>query len=312
MHSKADCHTHTHYSGVTKYKALRFPESVTRPAKLVDLARERGYSVLCVTDHDSIAGAFKAREYARKYDDIDVVVGEEITSADGEVLGLWLNELIPPGLSIEETIDEIRGQGGIAIAPHPYSFYVHCLGDRILDLDLDGIEVLNGGHVDRYTNPMAREVAAANPGKWAEMSSSDAHSTHTFGYNWTEFEGRGEDDLRKAILSRATVPKGKPAPVIAQVRWSMEVVMGAQRMLLRSLFGQVVENPDDPLVTKMLDINAGKKLGGLIGGCLYLVPPMPFIAAWLSTTWLKRRAQKLLDDLDRKFEEMKVGGKDRA
>lgn len=308
MRSKGDCHTHTHYSGVSNYKALRFPESITRPARLVEIARSKGYSVLCVTDHDVTAGAFKAKEYAKKYDDIDVVVGEEITTADGEIIGLWLNETIPPGLSIEETIDIIRDQGGVTIAPHPYSFYVECLGDRILDLDIDGIEVINGGHVDEFTNTMAREMSASHPGRWAEMSSSDAHSKYTFGYNWTEFEGSGEDDLRKAILSKKTVPVGNPAPVFAQIQWSMEVVLGAQRLLLKALFKNLPENPDDPLVTKMHGITEGKKIGGLIGGMLYLIPPIPFIGAWLSTTWLKKKAHTLLDDIDRKLKEMRGVG----
>ena len=158
MNSKVDTHVHTYFSGVSNYKALRFPESITKPEKQVDCARKNGMNVLCITDHDAIKGAFEAKRYAEKFDDIDVVIGEEVTTADGEVLAYWLNELVPPGLSIEETLDIIHDQGGVAVAPHPYSFYIACLQDRILDLDLEGIEVINGGHPDPWTNSTARKV----------------------------------------------------------------------------------------------------------------------------------------------------------
>ncbi len=84
----------------------------------MDHARRKGLNVLCITDHDSIGGAVVAQEYAKRFDDIEVVVGEEISTADGEIVGLWLTEEIPPGLSAEETIRRIRSQNGIVIAPH--------------------------------------------------------------------------------------------------------------------------------------------------------------------------------------------------
>ena len=159
-----DTHVHTYFSGVSNYKVLRFPESITKPDRQVECARKNGMNVLCITDHDAVKGAFEAQEYAKQYDDIDVIVGEEVTSADGEVLAYWLNELVPPGLPIEETLDLIHEQGGVAVAPHPYSFYVACLRDRILDLDLEGIEVINGGHVDAFTNMKAQTVFKEHPG----------------------------------------------------------------------------------------------------------------------------------------------------
>lgn len=301
MLSKADTHVHTYYSGVSNYKVLRFPESVAKPEDQVDKARKNGMNVLCITDHNVIAGALKAAEYGKRFDDIDVVIGEEITSADGEVLGLWLTEWVPPGLPIEETIDIIHKQGGIAIAPHPFSFYVFCLRDKINDLDLDGIEVINGGHIDDYTNRKAQLAFKENPGKWAPMSSSDGHSTYTVGFNWTEFEGSGEAALKKAILNKTTIPCGEPSPVIAQVRWSIEVVRGAQKMLAKALLGKLPEDSENPLITKMLTISSGKKIGGIIGGIIYIIPPIPFIAAWLGTTWLKKKSGTLLDEFEMKL-----------
>lgn len=301
MLSKADAHVHTYFSGVSNYKALRFPESVTRPEEQVDSARKNGMKVLCITDHNVIAGAKIAKEYSKKFDDIDVVIGEEINSRDGEIIGLWLNEKIPRDLSIEETIDLIRQQGGVTVAPHPFSFYVPCLKDRVYDLDLDGIEAINGGHPDGFTNSMAQKVLWENSGRWAAMSSSDAHSTYTTGYNWTEFEGSTEDDFRKAILNKKTIPCGKPAPVYTQVQWSMEVVMGAQKMLWKALINKLPEDPANPLITKMVSINDAKKIGGLLGGFLFLIPPIPFIGAWLGTTWLSKKSHEMMDEVHRKL-----------
>ncbi len=301
MRSRADTHVHTYFSGTTKYKALKFPESVTTPKEQVDRAIKNGYSVICITDHNTIKGGICAKNYASGLDEIDVVVGSEINSRDGEIIGLWLNEEVPKGLPIEETLDLIRSQGGVAIAPHPFSFYVHCLGERIFDLDIDGIEVLNGGHPDGYTNARAQMVCEDNPGRWAQISASDAHSTYTAGYAWTEFEGEGEDDLRKAILSKTTVPQGRASPVFTQVQWSIEVVSRARKMIGKSLVNRLPEDPDNPVVTKIHSISSGKKIAGFVGGLIYITPPFPFIGTMLSTTWLKRRAQVLTYEFEMKF-----------
>lgn len=312
MRSRADTHVHTYFSGTSGYKALKFPESVTTPQEQVDRAIKNGYSVICITDHNTIKGGVNAKEYASGLDCIDVVVGSEINSADGEIIGLWLNEEVPRDLPIEETLDIIRSQGGVSIAPHPFSFYVHCLREKIFDLDIDGIEVLNGGHPDKYTNSRAQMVCDDNPGRWAQISASDAHSTYTAGYAWTEFEGSGEDDLRKAILSKSTVPCGETSPVFSQVQWSIEVVSKARKMIGKSLMNRLPEDPDNPIVTKIHSISPGKKIAGFVGGLLYITPPFPFIGTMLSTSWLKRKAQTLTYELETKFrhDSLTEGGKD--
>ncbi len=214
---KADPHLHTEYSGFQKLGVIKFPESVVQPDFLVDTARANGMDVICVTDHDETYGGAIAQKYAaQKYDDIEVVVGEEVTTADGEIIGLFLNETIPPRLPVEETVDRIREQGGLVVAPHPFSFHVPGLKERVLDLDVDALEVINGGHPDGYTNMFARLVVDRWPGRWAETSGSDAHSEHTAGYNWTEFPGTTAEDFRKAILDKTTKACGEPAPVFGR------------------------------------------------------------------------------------------------
>lgn len=129
----ADLHTHTHYSGFNKAFFIPYPESVTPPERMVDAAVKKDLDVLCITDHNEIEGALRAQRYCRKEGlETEVVVGEEVTTADGHVLGLFLQEYVPMGLSAAETIDLIHSQGGLAVAPHPFSYLCPCLGKKIL------------------------------------------------------------------------------------------------------------------------------------------------------------------------------------
>ncbi|KAF5433826.1 hypothetical protein C5S35_15630 [Candidatus Methanophagaceae archaeon] len=92
----ADLHTHTHYSGFNKAFFIPYPESVTPPERMVDVAVKKGLDVLCITDHDEIEGSLRAQRYVREKElETEVVVGEEVTTAEGHVLGLFLQERIP-------------------------------------------------------------------------------------------------------------------------------------------------------------------------------------------------------------------------
>lgn len=291
MLQRADTHVHTRYSGVGTLGPLRFPESVAHPEDVVKNARNIGDDVLCITDHDSIRGALEAERIARQFDDIEVVVGEEVSTADGEIIGLYINEFIPPGLSAAETIDIIRSQGGITVAPHPFSLHVSAVGDLVYELDLDAIETINAGHIDPYANRTAQE-AALKVGKWACLGASDAHSLPTMGHAWTEFKGEGADGLRKAILTKETYARGYTVPMDKAIDWSIGVVMQADMQIIKSLLGLVRAGDlnDDPVNCKINEISTPKKLAGLIGSLVFLLPPMPHIASILSTRYLNRKA----------------------
>lgn len=300
---KADTHVHTEYSGFQKLGAIKFPESVASPEMQVDRARENGMDVVCITDHDETHGAFIAEKYAQqKYNDIQVVPGEEVTTADGEIIGLFLTERVPDMLPVEETIDIIREQGGLTIAPHPFSFHVPGLKERVLDIDIDGFEVVNGGHPDAYTNMFARLVMDRYPGKWCETSGSDAHSVYTTGYNWTEFPGTTAEDFRRAILDRRTRACGVAAPVFGQVQWSVDVVIGGQKLMLKSLQGRLKNVPKDHLIEKINSISDLKKATGIFAGMLYVVPPMSFIATALSVSYLKKGAARMTARIPERME----------
>ncbi len=299
---RADTHLHTEFSGFQKLGALKFPEAVVTPEKQVDNARKNGMDVLCVTDHDEIQGALIAEKYSKGLDDIEVIVGEEVTSADGEIIGLFLNERIPEMLPVEETVDRIREQGGLVIAPHPFSFHVPGLKERILDLDIDGFEVINGGHPDDYSNMFARLVMDRYPGRWAETAGSDAHSIYTAGCCWTEFLGNTADDFRKAILNKTTKACGQAAPVFGQVQWSVDVVLGGQRMLYNSLKGRLLNVPHEHLKEKINSINDLKKATGIFAGFLYVIPPASFIATIASMSYLKKGAARMTRTIPERME----------
>ena len=80
--------------------------------------REQGIDIQAITDHNEIWGAQRLRELAG--DDLTVIVGEEVSTSEGEIIGLFLKEKIPKGLSPEETVAEIKAQGGLVLLPHGF------------------------------------------------------------------------------------------------------------------------------------------------------------------------------------------------
>ena len=107
----ADLHTHSRASF----------DSLASPASLVRTAASRGLTHLAITDHDRIDGALEARDRAAELaPGLIVIVGEEIKTADGDLIGLFLDRAIEPGLTADETIAEVRRQGGLVGIPHPF------------------------------------------------------------------------------------------------------------------------------------------------------------------------------------------------
>jgi hypothetical protein len=129
-----DLHMHTDHSY----------DCATPVEVLLAEARSRGLGAIAITDHNEISGALDARS---KADGIKVIVAEEVKTAEqGEVIGLFIEEKIPRGMTLQQTIDEIRRQGGLVYVPHPFDRmhsvpdYKHLLG--VLD-EVDAIEVFN-------------------------------------------------------------------------------------------------------------------------------------------------------------------------
>jgi predicted metal-dependent phosphoesterase TrpH len=134
---EVDLHMHTDHS----------PDCATPVEVLLETARDRGLGAIAITDHNEVSGALEARRIAEQMGDIKVIVAEEVKTAEqGEVIGLFLEEKIPKGLTMAETIAEIRRQGGLVYVPHPFDRF-HSVPDyeHLLDIveEIDVLEVFN-------------------------------------------------------------------------------------------------------------------------------------------------------------------------
>jgi predicted metal-dependent phosphoesterase TrpH len=134
---EVDLHMHTDHS----------PDCATPVDVLLQTARDRGLGAIAITDHNEISGALEAKRIAEELDEIEVIVAEEVKTAEqGEVIGLFLSECIPKGLSMAETIAEIRRQGGLVYVPHPFD-RLHSVPDyeHLIEIveEVDILEVFN-------------------------------------------------------------------------------------------------------------------------------------------------------------------------
>jgi predicted metal-dependent phosphoesterase TrpH len=134
---EVDLHMHTDHS----------PDCATPVEVLLETARDRGLGAIAITDHNEVSGALEARRIAAEMGDIKVIVAEEVKTAEqGEVIGLFLEEKIPRGMTMRETIAEIRRQGGLVYVPHPFDRF-HSVPDyeHLLDIveEIDVLEVFN-------------------------------------------------------------------------------------------------------------------------------------------------------------------------
>jgi len=270
-----------------KYMGLKFPDSVEEPKNILKHAKKKNLSVVAITDHNTIRGGLETKKLEKEYD-IEVIVGSEIMTKDGELIGLFLNEEIPKHLSAEETVDRIHEQGGLAIAPHPYSPICHALGDKIFKLKLDGVEVFNAYHRDGIVNNIALKKVMKNYHKKpvAFIGNSDGHLAKMVGNGYTMFEGNSADDLYDAIVKRKTSFGGHPTPLIEIILWSYDVVYVSEKTVIKSMLSK-----------NTLDISLRKKLLAVFGGLIYIATPLPIISGILGNMYLKRKARDKLKEI---------------
>lgn len=200
MYSKADTHIHTTYSD-----GLMSPEDTVEI-----IANQTDLRVIAITDHDTAEGAFVAQSYAKRRGlPLEVIIGQEFSTIDGDVVGLFLKSTHPQFKTAAQAIDAIHAQGGLAVAVHPFSRWSTLnkmcgLGTKIFDLPLDGVEVRNGFPTNLLSNPLATWLNRRRSQNLSELGGSDSHVPFTAGQAFTWFEGRTADDLRWAIESGAT------------------------------------------------------------------------------------------------------------
>ena len=167
--------------------------------------------VIAITDHERIDAALAGQAIARDRGlRFEVVVGEEITTLGGHLLGLWLETPVRPFRSLRSTIAAIHDQGGLAIPAHPLVPYPLCAQGFVLRRLLadeprfrpDAIEAFNPTTLGRPWH--GRVVRFAEEYGLAMVGNSDAHSLDAIGSGHTTFPGRTADELRAAILAGTT------------------------------------------------------------------------------------------------------------
>jgi predicted metal-dependent phosphoesterase TrpH len=196
---EVDLHMHTDHSG----------DCATPVDVLVHTARDRGLGAIAITDHNEVSGAIEARKLASELGDIKVIVAEEVKTAEqGEVIGLFLEEKIPKGLTMAETIREIRAQGGLVYVPHPFDRF-HSVPDyeHLLDIveEIDLLEVFNPRVAVTSFNEEA--VRFATKYRIVPAAGSDSHVAQGLGsvrQRIHDFDGPAEflEAMRDADITR--------------------------------------------------------------------------------------------------------------
>ena len=186
---KADLHVHTEYS-----------MDCSMPLeKIIHRCQELDINCIAVSDHGTIKGALKMQHLAH----FPIIVAEEILTPHGEIMGLFLKENIPNGLSVEQTIAQIRAQDGLVCIPHAFDiFRPSALGEKIVEEIAEQIDIME---VFNARSPLLRSSAKAKAfaEKYgiAQSAGSDAHTLNEIGNAYVEMpEFNGRDDFLQALV----------------------------------------------------------------------------------------------------------------
>ncbi len=214
---KADLHIHTKYS----------LDCNTPLEQIISRCEEVGVNCIAISDHGTIEGALKILDIAP----FPVIVAEEILTPHGEIMGMFLKECIPSGLSVEETISRIRAQEGLVNIPHPFStFRASALGSEILEElveQIDLVEVFNARSLLRRSSARA-QIFAQKHGIPAGAG-SDAHTLSEIGNSYVEMpEFNGKEDFLNALVQgkvfgRRTNPLTHINSILARLKSNLKI-----------------------------------------------------------------------------------------
>ena len=182
------------------------------PELLSYVEEQTELSVIAITEHDSLRPALAAREaWARDRHRFELIVGEEVTTIEGHLLALFIEEPVPSLQRLLPTLEAVHRQGGLCIIPHPMSWLTRSVGRRMIErvlrekgdgIQFDGMETASSPAA-RFSGGKARQL---NRERFhlPEIGASDAHFLQAIGASHTVFEGSTADALRNAIVASAT------------------------------------------------------------------------------------------------------------
>ncbi len=199
----ADLHIHTSYG-----------DGMTDVAQVLDYVEHRtSLSVIAITEHDRLDAALEARErWVQGQYRFDLIVGEEVTTIEGHLIALFIEEPVPSLRPLREVLALVHRQGGLCVIAHPMSWLTRSIGQRVIERILqenndgvyfDGIETVNMGPAGRVSMRKAQRLNGARY-RFADIGGSDAHFLQAIGSAHTEFPGESATDLRRAIEERTT------------------------------------------------------------------------------------------------------------
>lgn len=235
---KADLHIHSNYSDAKPgiLEILNYVENNT------DL------DIIAITDHDTIDGALEAQRLMEdnKYR-FELIVGEEVSTKEGHIVGLFLKENIKPGMSVRKTLEEIHNQGGISIAVHPFQ-HTRFKNPKIIVMDgmglvnlvkekdcIDAVEIVNATPTLSEENLSADFINGTLVRK-AEIGSSDAHILDAIGMGYTIFEGKTSEELRRAIKYIQTRAMHKKWAIFALFKYLFFFIPKGIRLAVYTIF----------------------------------------------------------------------------
>ena len=218
--SAADLQVHT-----------RASDGMDSAERVLEAAVAAGLDCIAITEHDDVAGAQRAREIALERDlPIEVIIGSEVTSRQGHILALWVDEPIPAFRSAAETVEAIWRQGGVASIAHPAAIMPPSLKlseiDRLVsDLEASlradpslvlAVELANPSLLARRRVAAVRE---RNAERWRlpQTGGSDAHFAAHVGAAVTRYPGRGAAALRSALARSETEAEERRRPSLLRV-----------------------------------------------------------------------------------------------
>lgn len=166
--------------------------------KIIKRCEEVGINCITISDHGVIEGALEMQKRAP----FKVIVAEEILTTQGEIIGMFLKEVIPSGLPVPETIARIREQGGLVCIPHPFDVIrTSALRDKVIEEiagEIDIFEVFNARNPLPHSSAKAKAFAEKHG--MAMTAGSDAHTPNEIGNAWVEMpEFSGSDDFMEAL-----------------------------------------------------------------------------------------------------------------
>lgn len=187
------------------------------PVELIlEHAEDIGLDAIAITDHDTIEKSLEAAEKAEEYGLIGIP-GAEISTADGHLLALGIEELPEVGQPFMDTVQEVREKGGVAVVPHPFQRTRHGVKKSKID-DIDAVEVYNSWAFMGFRNGDARKFAEEEG--YPQVANSDAHSLGTVGKSYTEINTAlaeknnfTREDVLEAIKAGSNHTYGRKKPM---------------------------------------------------------------------------------------------------